>query len=330
MRTMQPLVSIITPCYNGEHYLERYFRSLLNQTYRNIEIVFVNDGSFDRTEEIAALYEKEFIDKNIPFQYLKQDNSGQAAALNKGLSYIHGKYLIWPDADDELLPESIEKRVAFLEKNPDYGAVRSSGCYINGETEERLGSVNSSLFSPPDKEDIFLDLITESTYCTSGCYMIRVDLFRAIYPENQIFESRAGQNWQLIIPVAGKQKCGYIDAELYRVTVHPDSHSRQQRSAKEQAERLAELKRILEIAVKRSGRRDRIYSSIIERKYQHLLLKLYSDYDQKDEAKHYYELLKRGKELTEGEERAYLRQWYPVKFFFYRVKKRIGRIRGNE
>ena len=49
----KPLVSIITPCYNGEAFLKRYFESILNQTYPNLELIFINDGSTDRTEEIA-------------------------------------------------------------------------------------------------------------------------------------------------------------------------------------------------------------------------------------------------------------------------------------
>ena len=52
----KPLVSIITPCYNGEAFLKRYFESILNQTYPNLELIFINDGSTDRTEEIALSY----------------------------------------------------------------------------------------------------------------------------------------------------------------------------------------------------------------------------------------------------------------------------------
>jgi len=77
-----PLVSIITPCYNGESYLERYFNSVLNQTYSNLELIFINDGSIDRTEEIALSYQNIFEQKGIRYVYLYQENAGQAAALN--------------------------------------------------------------------------------------------------------------------------------------------------------------------------------------------------------------------------------------------------------
>ena len=75
-----PLVSVITPCYNGEAYLDRYFNSILNQTYRPLELIFVNDGSTDRTAEIAERYAPVLKESDISFIYLHQENAGQAAA----------------------------------------------------------------------------------------------------------------------------------------------------------------------------------------------------------------------------------------------------------
>ena len=134
---MKPLVSIITPCFNGEKYLDRFFRSVLNQTYENLELIFINDGSSDKTEEKVLNYKDELKNRNICFTYLYQDNAGQAAALNKGLKVFKGDYLVWPDSDDELVPDSIEKRVDFLEKHPELGIMRSNGIVINDETGEQ-------------------------------------------------------------------------------------------------------------------------------------------------------------------------------------------------
>lgn len=69
-----PLVSIITPCFNGEAFIDRYFQSVLSQTYPNIELVFVNDGSTDQTETIALSYSSKLAAKGIIFKYLSQDN----------------------------------------------------------------------------------------------------------------------------------------------------------------------------------------------------------------------------------------------------------------
>lgn len=97
-----PLVSIITPCFNGEAYLDRYFSSVLQQTYQPLELIFINDGSTDRTAEIAENYRPRLEAKGIRFIYQAQENAGQAAALNRGLKLFTGEYLTWPDSDDEM------------------------------------------------------------------------------------------------------------------------------------------------------------------------------------------------------------------------------------
>lgn len=133
----KPLVSIITPCYNGEAFLKRYFESILNQTYPNLELIFINDGSTDRTEEIALSYRERLEKRGITYIYEKQENAGQAAALNRGLKLFTGEYLTWPDSDDEMTKDSIEKKVNFLEKNPKYEMVRSNGVYFDETTHEK-------------------------------------------------------------------------------------------------------------------------------------------------------------------------------------------------
>ena len=72
----QPLVSIITPCYNGEPYLDQYFDSILKQTYQHLELIFVDDGSTDRTSEIAENYREKLEDRGIRYILLKQENRG--------------------------------------------------------------------------------------------------------------------------------------------------------------------------------------------------------------------------------------------------------------
>ena len=111
---MQKKVSIITPCYNGEMYVERMLNSVLEQDYNNIEFILINDGSTDKTEAIVKKYETKFKKKGIDFIYIYQSNSGQAAALNKGLAIFKGDYLTWPDSDDMLSKDSISKKVEFL------------------------------------------------------------------------------------------------------------------------------------------------------------------------------------------------------------------------
>lgn len=102
-----PLVSIIIPIYNGSNYMREAVDSALAQTYKNIEVIVVNDGSADDTEKIA----KSYGDK---IRYFSKENGGVASALNLGLKEMKGKYFSWLSHDDVYYSEKIEKQIKFL------------------------------------------------------------------------------------------------------------------------------------------------------------------------------------------------------------------------
>lgn len=310
-----PKVSIITPCYNGEAFLDGYFKSILAQTYKELELIFVNDGSTDRTAEIALSYREALESRGIIYKYLYQPNKGQASAMNTGFREMSGEYLVWPDSDDILTEDSIAKRVQFLESNPQYGFVRSNGIYFDFETGQELRqfSCDESRF----REDIFLDLILDTTFCCCGCYMIRCKLLREIYPNLSIYESEAGQNWQILIPMAGKYLCGYIDELQYKVAVRTNSHSHQVKPVNEVLERYAKLEDLLRRCVAISGRTDRDYERIIYLKHLRTCLHVYLSHGDLKNAQKYYTELRKSGGLEENERRMFLQIRYPVGYQFY-------------
>jgi glycosyltransferase involved in cell wall biosynthesis len=311
----KPLVTIITPCYNGEEFLNRYFDSILAQTYNRLELIFVNDGSTDRTEEIVQSYHQALDERGIIFKYLYQPNGGQAKAMNTGFKAMTGKYLVWPDSDDWLTPDAIENRVNFLETYPEFDFVRSSGDTFDFESGEYRGTIN--YYGDASGEDIFLDLIQENTYCACGCYMIKTAMLRDIYPDLTIYETNVGQNWQILIPIAGRGKCGYIDEAQYHIAIRRDSHSRSKRTLEEEVARRLELKKVLLIGIEKSGRKDRDYQTIVDLKYLHILYKVYLDAAAYDQAKDCYTQLKQSNDLKPAEYRSYLQIWHPVKYKLY-------------
>lgn len=238
----RPLVSIITPCYNGERFVKRYFDCILAQTYSPLELVFINDGSTDKTEEIALSYRERLEQKGIRYIYEYQENAGQAAALNRGLKLFTGEYLTWPDSDDVITPESIEKKMNFLLEHPDVEMVRSNGMFID-EASGKKRKISTKIHA--EKENIFEDLLCVKTFGCCGCYMISKKLFLRCYPNRDIYESRVGQNWQLLVPAASYSLCGYIDNNLYYIYEHNDSHSRKKRSYIEQYRRWDGFEKIL-------------------------------------------------------------------------------------
>ena len=103
-----PNVSIIIPTYNRAHLVGRSIQSVLNQTYKDFELIIIDDDSIDNTEDIIKEYQKK--DKRI--KYLKHvKNKGGSAARNTGIKAAKGKYIALLDSDDEWLPEKIDKQV---------------------------------------------------------------------------------------------------------------------------------------------------------------------------------------------------------------------------
>lgn len=304
----RPLVSIITPCYNGEDYLDRYFSSILSQTYSPLELIFVNDGSTDNTENIALSYRKKLENKGIKFHYIFQRNAGQAAALNRGLRIFTGDYLTWPDSDDVMTSDSIEKKVSFLEKNKNkYSMVRSNGVYLevsNGQ-KKRICP-----YEKAKKEDIFLDLLLVNTYGCCGCYMITKDLFIKSYPNRKIFESRCGQNWQILVPSSFYSKCGYIDEDLYIVYECNNSHSRKKRNALEEIKRLEEFETVLLNSLHACNGDIEKYKKIIKNKWTREKFYYSLNLKEKKLRTVYYKELKKFCKVTIKERLLYLKYWF--------------------
>jgi glycosyltransferase involved in cell wall biosynthesis len=234
---LKPLVSIITPCYNGNGKIQLYLNSILKQTYDNIEIILINDGSTDNTEEIILSYKSRFIDKGYKFIYLKQKNSGQDVALNNGLKYFSGDYLMWPDSDDILLPTNIEEKVKYLEENKSVGLVY---CNTNLVREDNLDNVvkkwNKVLSK--DRLENVNDILLNKVVLAGGAWMMRSSFFLKQNPSKQIIVTGQGQNLQMLLPIAFNYDMGKVDKYLFTYVIYKNSHSNKKRTYEEMMKRI--------------------------------------------------------------------------------------------
>ena len=123
-----PLVSVIIPCYNTEKYVESAVRSIMSQTYKNLEIIITDDCSTDNTFTILQRLVAE--DSRIKL-YKNEINLKIVKTLNNMILQANGKYIARMDADDISLPKRIENQVDFLEKHRDYGFCGTNAFYIN-------------------------------------------------------------------------------------------------------------------------------------------------------------------------------------------------------
>lgn len=141
---MKVLVSIIIPIYNVEKYLEKCIKSIINQTYRNLEIILINDGSTDESAKICEAYKE--LDNRIIF--INKKNGGAASAKNEGLKVAKGDYITFVDSDDFVELDMIEYMVNTIKKyNSDIVQCSFTNLYKNTEKfkqdkiiEQKIGS----------------------------------------------------------------------------------------------------------------------------------------------------------------------------------------------
>ena len=259
MKNELPLVSIISPCFNGEKYITKMLESILNQEYGNIELICVDDGSTDGTGEIINSYINRFNDKGKVLIYIYQDNMGQAAALNTGLKYIKGEYLCWIDCDDYIMPDSIRKKVDFLRQNPEYDAVTTDIFVIEQEKIDNCDNIydQNYLESNADtrakylghlnyQKNQFYLLLTGKSVMECHAHMISVSALRQINPDLEISKCRAGQNYQMLLPFFYKYKRGFINEPLAVYVIRKNSHYHSKRNKTQEINRLNELINMLE------------------------------------------------------------------------------------
>ncbi|MEM7116218.1 MAG: glycosyltransferase, partial [Chloroflexota bacterium] len=138
---MAPLVSVIIPTYNRAGYLPQSITSVLEQTYRNFELIIIDDGSTDNTEAIIQPF---LVDKRV--KYIFQSNQGRSAARNQGAALAEGQFLGFLDSDDQYLPTTLEQHLALFAENKSLGMSIGDYNYIN-ETNELLGIHQPWLYS---------------------------------------------------------------------------------------------------------------------------------------------------------------------------------------
>ena len=120
----QPLLSVLMPVYNGEDFLKPAIESILTQTYRDFELIIVNDGSTDETKSIIETY------RDPRIIAITQKNQGVARSLNNGLEVARGTYVRRHDADDISTPDSFQIQIDFLERHPEYVMVCNQQAFM--------------------------------------------------------------------------------------------------------------------------------------------------------------------------------------------------------
>lgn len=292
------LVSIVVPCYNGEKYIERFLKSIFNQTYSNLELIIVDDGSYDNTKKIIEKYQKKFEEKGIRFIYQYQQNSGQAAALNKGLKFFSGEYLVCMDSDDEIMPEFVKECVDFLEKQTSYAYCRGQAVEINEEEPGKIIRIYGKR-SKKERYSFFEDLIYIKDVFYPG-YMIKQKAFDRAVPNREIYCGRGGQNAQILLPLGWYYgEPGYVEKAIYKYYVHNDSHSHSINTSEKVIEQLYNYEKIITATIENIDDYKVIkYFNMIKKYFSKLRFGNAVDSQNIELIQKYYGLLKKNKANT--------------------------------
>jgi len=325
---MTDLVSVIIPCFNAAHTIDRAIRSIYIQDYPHIELIAVDDGSTDNSKEKILSWQEAFSAKGIELQYVFQANQGSGSAVNTGLKYVTGAFLSLLDADDEYLPGAISERVSYLQKNPQCDVVRSNGWIVRNE--------HRHLFVYEDEEkqcpDVFLALLRGETNNWAGSYMLRTEPLFSFYPDREIYTSRYGQNLQFLLPLAYKKACGFIDKPLMNYIQQPnsltqtsDADTSKQKSL-ENAAGFRDIRIHMLRLIVSDSREQADYLRRIDGAYWRSILTIAVAFSDKSLIKKSYSNILQFEKATYQDKLYYYRTFCPLFFYLLRINHKIRRL----
>ncbi len=187
----QPLVSVLISAHNEQNWIEQSVNSILTQTYSNLEIIIVNDGSTDDTLNILKKIQKK--DKRV--KIINQENKGLTKSLNIGINQCKGQYIARMDADNVSREDRIERQVEFLKKNPSYSIVGS------WRKEIKNNEIKKKKF--PVENKAIKQWLIRACVISHSSVMIKSEKIKK-YKYNERF--RTSQDYELWIRMAKKEK----------------------------------------------------------------------------------------------------------------------------
>lgn len=210
-KRVKPKVSIILPCYNGEKYLQECLKSIYNQSFQNFELLFINDGSNDKSKEIV----NNFKDSRLVYME-NQKNIGITASLNKAITKAKGKYIARIDTDDIMAEERLKLQVSFLDKHYNYGLIGSSY-----ELIDQYGMVLNRIDLPKFDKELKLEMLFKNQIMHPGVIM-RTDLALKF---NYSDEFKYCEDYNLWTKISKVSKIANLPEYLLSYRIHNDNIS---------------------------------------------------------------------------------------------------------
>lgn len=234
----KPLVSVIIPVYNHEKYVQTAIKSIINQTYQNIQLLVIDDGSKDSSYQ-KVLELKEECEKRFPKTYFEtKENEGSRATYNKLIEKAEGKYIYLNASDDISKPYAIEKEVEFLENNPEYvlavgnnEVIDKDGNLQNVPTaRENLTKARKINFESEDFGN-YSTLFFIGNHIPNG-YLVRKETLEKC---GKFTDKSPLEDWWEMLQLSKYGKFKYIDEILFSYRIHGENTMLQSKHMRQMA-----------------------------------------------------------------------------------------------
>ncbi|HII40168.1 MAG TPA: glycosyltransferase [Thermoplasmata archaeon] len=208
-----PEVSVVIPVYNQETYLGAAIDSVFAQTFRDLEVVVVDDGSTDRTPDVVASY-------GSRVRALRQPNAGNAAAFNRGVRASTGRWIAWLGSDDVWVPTKLERQVDAVRSRPAAGLV-----YTDVVTMDAGGkALYTTEFPCPDEREACLRFLLRKNFINVSTALVRRDVFESLGPFDE--KDWLCADYDMWLRVAERYDIVRVPEPLVWYRVHPGQLSR--------------------------------------------------------------------------------------------------------
>lgn len=232
-----PLVSVCIPAYNHEKYIAETIESVINQDYMNLELIIINDGSKDKTDEVIKKYEQKCQKRFVRFEYRNRENKGLSATLNEMVQWSKGKYFTACASDDMFLSTKVSLLVGLLEKLSDeYAVAFGNAIFIDDNSNEIYIDVNTGGLSRQEEgTKFFLDFqvlqrncdlkigknfgsyetLLIGNYLPAMSFLIKLDKIKEV---GAWTSGNTIEDWEMWLKLSKNYKFAYIDepVALYR------------------------------------------------------------------------------------------------------------------
>jgi len=210
------LVSVVMPTYNRRNYIRESLDSVLAQDFSDYEVIVVDDGSTDGTEEEVRPYEGRI-------RYIRQENRGAGAARNVGIRKARGKYIAFMDSDDLSRPYHLKCLSSFLDRNPECAMVVGNGGYLGGKYRNRSTIISSKRVKRLEQRGVTVKELFDGRVVRLQGTMTRKSVLEEVGMLDEWF--RLSYDLDLALRIVKNHQIGFINQEIYLWRPHGDNIS---------------------------------------------------------------------------------------------------------